>query len=102
MRYGFSPCLVAGMSCPPLLLDLLSLLVAGDFASDLLPATMEDKTAKPPGSASKGDPPSLPSLPEAPPAVKAPPPVHEGHAWLRPPPSHIPPPPIRQRKPKSS
>ena len=77
------------------------LFVSGDFAPDLLPATMEDKITKSPGCVSKGDPPSLPSLSEAPPAVKMSPPV-EGLAWRRPPPSHIPPPPAYQKKPKSS
>ena len=101
MWHSFSPCPAAGMSRPPPLLGLLSLFVAGHFAPDLLPATMEDKIAKSPGCVSKRDPPSLPSLSEAPPAVKMSPPV-EGLAWRRPPPSHIPPPPAYQKKPKSS
>ena len=55
----------AEVSRPPLL-GLLSLFVSGDFAPDLLPATMEDKIAKSPSCVSKKDPPSLPSLSEAP------------------------------------
>ena len=101
MWHSFSPCPAAGMSRPPPLLGLLSLFVSGDFAPDLLPATMEHEIAKSPGGASKGDPTSPPSLSQASPVVKMSSPV-EGFAWRRPPPSHIPPPPARQTKPKSS
>ena len=93
---SFLPRPAAGMSRPS-----PPLLVAADFAPDLLPATMEHEIAKSPGGASKGDPTSPPSLSQASPVVKMSSPV-EGFAWRRPPPSHIPPPPARQTKPKSS